>query len=148
MTITTLPTASAIRIESRLRPEQVNVNYANAAALEADVTARIVKYQAVIEKKLASVDNSDANQLIAAEALQLRVLASLFGTAGYLDSQYWDRAQELKAESADLLDDLVGTSADVPANISGTMTPTRRDGYSGTGTEYTCGDEYWRCSRC
>lgn len=112
MTIDTLPTAAAIRTESRLKPEQVNLSYANTAALESDIEARITTYQAVIEKKLAGVTTSSGNQTIATEAVQLRVLASLFGTAGYLNPMYWERAQQLKMESADLIDDLLGTSAD------------------------------------
>jgi len=122
MTIDTLPSADAVRVESRLRPEQVSAALANVAALNTDIAARIVKYRAVIEGKLEGVATSIRNQIIATEALQLRVLASLYGTAGQLNPAYWERAKELKAESADLIDDLIGSSADVPSNVSGAAT--------------------------
>ena len=122
MTIDTLPAADAVRVESRLRPEQVSAALADAVALNADIAARIVKYRAVIEGKVAGVATSGRNQTIATEALQLRVLASLYGTAGQLNPAYWERAKELKAESADLIDDLTGSSADVPSNVSGAAT--------------------------
>lgn len=128
MIIGTLPTAAAVRIESRLQPEEVNLTYAGEAALEADISARITKYNAVVGKKLAAVVTSADNQTIATEALMLRVLASLYGTAGYLNTAYWERAQELKAESADLIDDLTGTSADNVALVSngaGTLSTAR-----------------------
>lgn len=137
MTITTLPTASAIRTESRLTPSQVSTAFANTSALETDIAARITTYRAVVEKKLSGVGTSEANQTIATEALQLRVLASLFSTAGYLNDAYSDKAQQLMAQFNDLIDDLTGTSPDVPGNVSGTVTATRTDGYSCNGTEYT-----------
>lgn len=106
MIITALPLASAIRVESRLRPEQVNLEYANTTELEADITARIGKYAAVINKKIVDAEDTPDNQIIATEALFLRVEASLYGSAGYLNPAYWGRAQELKAESNELLKDL------------------------------------------
>lgn len=140
MTINTLPEASAIRLESRLKPEQVSLSLASDDELEWDIADRIEKYRAVIEKKIDGVSDSADNQLIAREALQLRVLASLFGSAGHLSPTYWQRGQDLKAESADLLDDLTGTSADVTeaqALHGFSNTPTRVDGWSDCTPEYS-----------
>jgi len=119
MIITTTPTAPYIRAESRLRPEQVNTALVDTAALEADITARVGKYVAVINKKLAGVTTSADNQIIATEALALRILASLYGSAGFLNPVYWQRAQELKKESEDLIDDLLGTSTDDVSGVAG-----------------------------
>ncbi len=124
MTITSPPTAAAVRIESRLRPEQVNPTLADAAALEADIAARITKYKAVIDRKLSTVEDTATHQIIAAEALMLRVLASLFGSAGALNPAYWERAQALKAESADLLDDLTGGDTVTSVEMLGTTLST------------------------
>ena len=122
MVITTTPTAPYIRIESRLRPEQVNTVLGDTTALESDITARVGKYVAVINKKLAGVVTSADNQTIATEALALRVLASLYGSAGFLNPAYWQRAQELKKESEDLIDDLLGTSVEDVAGIGNAAT--------------------------
>ena len=124
MTITAAPTASYIRSESRLRPEQVNTSLADTTALEADITARIATYRAVINKKVTGVTDTLDNQTIATEALAKRVLASLYGSAGYLNHAYWERANALKAESADLIDDLLGTSADAVTAAAGAATLT------------------------
>ena len=124
MTITTPPTASYVRIQSRLRPEQVNASFADVTALESDIAARIATHKAVIEKKLSGVITTPDNQVIAAEALALRATASLYGSAGYLNPAYWERANALKAESADLIDDLTGIIEAGASGIGGTPTST------------------------
>ncbi len=124
MTITTLPAAADIRTDSRLRPEQVSTALADTTALDADITTRITTYEPVINNKIAGVTTSAAYQIIATRALFLRVESSLYGSAGQLNGVYWDRAKELKAESDELISDLIAADAiasgDTIAGVAGT----------------------------
>lgn len=115
MTIETLPLPSDLRIEYDLRPEQVGRALTSDAELEEVYAQRIEKYRAVVEKKLRNVENSEDNQTIATEALAIRAAASVFGTAGQLNPVYWQRSRELLEDFNDLIDDLLGTSADEAA---------------------------------
>lgn len=134
MTIETPPTAAAVRIESRLRPEQVNVTYANDAALEADIAARITRYKTIVEKEIADVDDTEENQTTATEALTQRVLASLYGSASPSKPFYRDVRTDKMEEYRDLLGLLKGTAdsdsdgtPDDPQAGSFSMTLTRKN---------------------
>jgi hypothetical protein len=141
MTITALPTAEEVRIESRLRPEQVSPELADTDALEADIEGRIAEYTAVISNKLSGVGDTANNQLAATLALKKRLLASLYGSAGQLSPAYWEKAKELKAESDEILRDLVNANtlgSDGIANDVFAVNPRRVDGYTQRCGEYSC----------
>ncbi len=127
-----LPTAEDVRIESRLRPEQVDVDLRNDAQLEADVDARISKKAVFVSGKLAraaapyawpfSEDamkvaypsytteqitaESEYQRAMAKQIVELYALASLFRSARkYADAkEHEDKAKELMLELTGGLD--------------------------------------------
>lgn len=115
MTIETLPVASDIRIESRLRPEQVSSALSNDTELDADIESRIERHRAELEMKLAGIESTEDRQIRATEAITYRALASLFGSAGHLNKTYWEMADRYRELYADAVDDLLGTSEDTAA---------------------------------
>lgn len=115
MTIDTLPVASDIRIESRLKPEQVSDAIADEMEFDADIESRIERHRAELEMKIAGVDTSSDKQIRATEAMQYRALASVFGSAGHLNRTYWDMSDRYMALYNDAVDDLLGTSPDTTA---------------------------------
>lgn len=133
----TLPDAADVRENSRLRPEQVSAEYADTAALEAEVSERIDKKAAMVNGKLARAASpypwpfsdeltaiaypsydadqrtaeTDRQKELATQAVELYALASLYGSAGQLQPSYWKRAAELKAEADELMDELLKSIA-------------------------------------
>jgi hypothetical protein len=119
MALFPLPLASEIRVESRLRPEQVSATLANEAALEADIQNRIAKKVALVESRiLESISAADwaamasdvatRRKSLATEATSLYVLASLYGSSGQLNPAYWERANQYRMEAKELMDALTG----------------------------------------
>ncbi len=127
-----LPTPSQVRIESRLRPEQVSTAFATAADLEVDIATRIPRKADIVGSRLRRVaapyqwpftdaqltaayanETSDIGaadtqeQLeLATEATQLYTLASLYGSAGQLNKMYFTRSTEYKDEADAILRNL------------------------------------------
>lgn len=111
------PTTAAVRADSRLRPEQVSTAF-TSADLDADIAARIGRKVSEVETKIYAAVSAqwwEAQPLearvrragIATEVAQLLSLASVYGTAGQLNSAYWERANQYRAEAKELLDALL-----------------------------------------
>ena len=120
-----LPTAANVRVESRLRPEQVSPAFSTNADLESDIANRIAGKADVVYSKLkraaapyswpyldtqvtqayedqvtanAAIDTNEQKDM-ASQAVDKYTLASLYGSAGQLNSAYWRRADEYKVEA-------------------------------------------------
>lgn len=114
-----LPEADSIRVESRLRPEQVDATYPNAAALNADIAARIPRAADVVMmrlRKCAAPDQwplSDEEEGAVSEQLSLatqatakRTESSLYFTAGQLREAYRSTGIRLNEEANALIDSI------------------------------------------
>lgn len=128
----TLPTGSAVVEDSRLRPEQVKSDY-DATDLENEATERIGRKATQVNGKIqrasspypwpfttavlqAAYPNYDSDQLAAevddqkakaTEATNLYAQASLYGSAGQLNSAYFRKATELKTEADAIMSELM-----------------------------------------
>lgn len=140
MSLFPLPEAAAVVQESRLRPEQVDASFADAAALVTETAARIVKKSQIVETKVLrfstksdwgdgsvwAVDDKARRESLALQATTLFTLASLYGSAGQLNSRYWERANAYRQEAADILLALTDDLEAARAAAEGVDAATRR----------------------
>lgn len=156
-----LTAPAAIRVRSRLQPEEVSVELADDAAFDAEIEARRDTQAAIVETKILNVLTAaewnayDADTLarlqgVAVEIVDLRTLASLFESAGGLNDAYEEKADRYQRNAKDLevalLAGAVATTDGEQAR-GGQFTPERVDGYSG-GAEYSRpagGVAGWQC---
>lgn len=144
-----LPNAAAVRENSRLRPEQVNIEYSNAAALVAETQERIDKKAVWVNSKITRLSSplrwpfADAvltarfpgyatdqiaaettqQKALATEAVELFALASLYRSAGQMNPRYRETANEYEARANEIMNEL--------KEIIGFVT----DGQSGLGVD-------------
>lgn len=134
MPLPVLPTASEIRIASRLLPEQVSVTLANEAALEADIAGRIEEQANYVEMRIGQASAPRAWPLdavylsevykfyspsqitavgtrqasIASLAVKWLTLADLYDAAGQLNERYDAEAKMYRERGESLLAQIVG----------------------------------------
>lgn len=129
MTLATLPTASEIIAESRLRPEQLSRTMTEAD-LAADVEARINEQRSVVEVRLSALTTPTSSQSTAASlAVKLLTLSSLYLTAGQLKEEYLERSKEYRARGEALLVSLtpIASTPGPATNVAATLTLGRGD---------------------
>ncbi|HXI16504.1 MAG TPA: hypothetical protein VNM48_09035 [Chloroflexota bacterium] len=136
-----LPTASEVRIASRLRPEQVSSAFTGIDALEADIEGRIQEQASYVRRRLmlrstplawpltsAQVATSlplftseqqqewrDAEVVGYSESIKTLSLGSLYESAGQLNPRYQAQAEDYYARGMRMLDQL----ADEVARVAG-----------------------------
>jgi hypothetical protein len=133
-----LPTAAAITTTSKLRPEQLNTLFTESDVVTAvqgiitdkydvvaeaisDVSGEILwppsdevmaaRYPDWSEEK--RTEKVDRQKSLARQAVEAYALASLYGRAGYLNRDYWERAAEYREEGAEYLKLLKSSIAEV-----------------------------------
>jgi hypothetical protein len=140
--IATLPTASEVRIESKLRPEQTDATLASVNAFESYISGLINEQVNVVESYLVAASKpyqwpfTDANILTAnpdydtAEitALQERqqlnatlivkyfTLSQLYLISGQLNDAYLERSREYKSRGKQLLELLISEVNGISTN--------------------------------
>lgn len=143
-----LPTASELRIESRLRPEQVSPSLADTSALEDDIETRITQQAAVVEQRILaktlrqpwpfsseyletafpaySEEQREAlgerQQSIAGQVVEYFVLSDLYLSAGQLNEAYLVRSKEYQTRGEALLTSLEVEAALVADNPTSEVT--------------------------
>jgi hypothetical protein len=153
MPLFTYPTVPEIKSEVRLTPAQVGVTL-TTDSYSTDIEDRIGEEAALGEVKLAglyseaSLATMTTNEVrIATKWAELRVAASLYHSAGQLNEKYKDEALDYERRAQQYWDALTSSigsresALPVIQNQSFSVTPTRTDGYS------QCGAEYSRCDR-
>jgi len=133
MALPQLPTASEIRIASRLRPEQVSVALADVAALESDIDDRITEQSDDVEMQIeqaasplawpfsddtlaAIYPNYSGDQITGINARQtanaklivkLLAIGDLYDSAGQLNERYQREADNYMRRGEKLLEQLI-----------------------------------------
>lgn len=169
MPLPSLPTASEIRIASRLRPEQVSTTLANEAALELDIVGRITEQASYVEMRIGTAAAprawpfsaeylklaypyytpeqitalSDRHAAVARLAVKLLVLGDLYDSAGQLNERYQAEAENYIARGEKLLGELI---EEIQGTVSKTGDENEGSGVSvltiQVGERFDGGDEY------
>lgn len=119
MAIFTLPFAETVRIKSRLRPNQVDLNFRNDAELQSDIDARIQDAAVFVETRILEAtsaaawaamtgDEATRRNAIATQATTFLALASLYDEASVPSAANIERADRYTKRANDLLDALAG----------------------------------------
>lgn len=143
MALPSLPTASEIRIASRLRPEQVSTTLANDAALESDIDGRIAEQETYVEMRLGTAAaprawpfSAEYLQLafpyytpeqitalgtrhteIARLCVKLLTIGDLYDSAGQLNERYQAEAANYITRGEKLLSELI---SEIQTTVSNT----------------------------
>lgn len=143
MPLPSLPTASEIRIASRLLPEQVSVSLANDTALESDIDGRITEQANYVEMRLGTAAAprawpfsaeylqlafpyytseqitalGDRHAGIAKLCVKLLTIGDLYDSAGQLNERYQAEAENYIARGEKLLGELI---AEIQTTVTNT----------------------------
>jgi hypothetical protein len=147
--ITTLPTAEQVRIESKLRPEQVDITLGSVNALEAYIDDLITEQASVVESCLTSsalpltwpftddqvvtafpaYGDDEVEETIARQqsnatlVVKYFTLSALYLSAGQLQESFLERSREYKTRGNELLKTLKAELAHIGTHqLSGVTT--------------------------